>query len=277
MIGAFGSLFVYPKVLNSNALLVNVVDTHSISQKLHKIILNLYGNFLNEDGSVVDYQGIANSEEFREFEQTTFQLHNVALEMMSEVERKVFFINLYNTGMIHATIRHNPPTNFLSRLKFFAENGYYIGPHFFSLNDIENGILRNNGINPVSGSPQFGTRDPRKAFMVTLDPRIHFALVCGAKSCPPIRIFSIENCDNALQLAAKNYCKNNVQILEHSVVVSPIFKWYASDFGKEPRKIMEYISQFVDEEDAEKMRAVAGSNHFHIKYFNYDWSVNSSI
>jgi len=179
--------------------------------------------------------------------------------------------------MIHATIRHNPPTNFLSRLKFFAENGYYIGPHFFSLNDIENGVLRNNGLNAVTGCPQFGTHDPRKAFMVPLDPRIHFALVCGAKSCPPIRIFSVENIDNALQLAAKNFCKNNVQIVDNSVIVSPIFKWYASDFGKESSNILEYIAQFLDTDDAEKIRAVVSSNNFHLKYFTYDWSVNSSL
>ena len=32
-----------------------------------------------------------------------------------------------------------------------------------------------------------------------MDARIHFALVCGAKSCPPIRVYSPENLDEALQ------------------------------------------------------------------------------
>jgi len=107
--------------------------------------------------------------------------------------------------MIHVYVRHGIPGNFIARLKCFAEMGYHIGPHFYTLNDIENGILRHNGTNATSGAFQFSTNDPRKAYMVTLDPRIHFALVCGAKSCPPIRIFSVENCDHALDLAAKSF------------------------------------------------------------------------
>lgn len=94
------------------------------------------------------------------------------------------------------------PGNTISRIKFYTELGYYVGPHFYSLNDIEHGLLRGkspgisflmcsgNGVNPVTGAPQFDKGDPRLAFICELDPRIHFALVCGAKSCPPIRIFT---------------------------------------------------------------------------------------
>ena len=46
---------------------------------------------------------------------------------------------------------------------------------------------------PASGKPEFDHDDPRlKVALKVLDPRIHFALNCGAKSCPPIRVYTEE-------------------------------------------------------------------------------------
>ena len=39
----------------------------------------------------------------------------------------------------------------------------------------------------------FGPSDPRlKVALTEPEPLIHFALVCGAKSCPPIKTYSAE-------------------------------------------------------------------------------------
>ena len=52
----------------------------------------------------------------------------------------------------------------------------------FSLDDMEHGILRCNKPHPSTGLCCFKESDPRlKYTMKVLDPRIHFALVCGAK------------------------------------------------------------------------------------------------
>jgi len=174
--------------------------------------------------------------------------------------------------MIHGRIRYGTPPNFLSRTLFFSEVGYMVGSNFYSLNDMENGILRNNRANATGGIP-FKDNDPRCAFTVPFDPRIHFALVCGAKSCPPIRIFSVENCDTALTVATKSYCGNNILISEHGIVtISLLFKWYAIDFGSTNVKILEWISQYTPETISQQLRKLPKS--FKLKYFEYDWSSN---
>lgn len=79
--------------------------------------------------------------------------------------------------------------------------------------DIEHGILRSNAVAPASigallklpflAHPQFKKGDPRRGYAVSpLDPRIHFALVCGAKSCPPIKLYTPDNLDEGLQVGA---------------------------------------------------------------------------
>ena len=40
-----------------------------------------------------------------------------------------------------------------------------------------------------------------------MDKRIHFALVCGAKSCPPIRVYTAEDLDEGLDAAASAFCE----------------------------------------------------------------------
>ena len=40
-----------------------------------------------------------------------------------------------------------------------------------------------------------------------MDKRIHFALVCGAKSCPPIRVYTPDELDEGLDAAAAAFCE----------------------------------------------------------------------
>lgn len=45
-----------------------------------------------------------------------------------------------------------------------------------------------------------------------LDPRIHFALVCGAKSCPPIKLYSAATLEEGLSAAADTFCASDVEV-----------------------------------------------------------------
>ena len=68
-----------------------------------------------------------------------------------------------------------------------------LGGSPFTLQDIENGVLRANKKGVGALSPQFAKADPRRRLSLErAEPRIHFALNCGAKSCPPIKTFSAE-------------------------------------------------------------------------------------
>lgn len=61
----------------------------------------------------------------------------------------------------------------------------------YSLNEIENGVLRSNRRAIGALRRPFGKNDPRlKIALEQPEPLIHFALVCGAKSCPPIKTYS---------------------------------------------------------------------------------------
>lgn len=66
--------------------------------------------------------------------------------------------------------------------QFWSRMAYKIGEYNFSLDDIEHGILRCNRVHPSKKISLFSDGDPRIKFCIrTFDPRIHFALNCGAK------------------------------------------------------------------------------------------------
>ena len=81
----------------------------------------------------------------------------------------------------------------LFMLQFFNSVCYIIGGYEYSLQDIENGVLRANRRGVGMLSLPFSTHDPRlRVALDSCEPLVHFGLVCGAKSCPPIATYTAD-------------------------------------------------------------------------------------
>ena len=66
-----------------------------------------------------------------------------------------------------------------------------------------------------------------------LDWRIHFALNCGAQSCPPIAFYKVDQLDAQLDLATSSFLQSETSI-DHdrkTIHLSKLFRWFAADFG----------------------------------------------
>ena len=66
--------------------------------------------------------------------------------------------------------------------------------------------------------------------MTPPDPRYHFAVTCGAASCPPIAVYRAASIDVDLDLAARNFVNQEVVAAGGRLACSRIFKWYRDDF-----------------------------------------------
>jgi hypothetical protein len=125
----------------------------------------------------------------------------------------------------------------------------------------------------------FRGRDPRLQFaIVPFDPRIHFALVCGARSCPPIGFYEAEQIDFQLGLAAMSFINSpQVKILpdEKTVSISMIFKWYKIDFGGSDRALLDTLLNYLDD-GKDKAFLEENRNQIRIRYQPYDWNLNQS-
>ncbi len=108
------------------------------------------------------------------------------------------------------------------------------------------------------------------------EPRIHFALVCAAKGCPPLRSEASVGVrlDEQLNDQAKQFLaspdKNRIAPTERVVYLSPIFKWYGSDFEKKSGSVLGALRRYWPEKPA----AALAKGDFKIRYTDYDWSLN---
>lgn len=180
---------------------------------------------------------------------------NAPDESFSANEDKAYWINAYNAFTVQLIIRNYPLESikdlearfnipFVNTpwdLKFIN-----IGGKTYDLNNIEHGILR-------------------KKYK---DPRLHFALVCAAFSCPTLRneAYTPEKIDAQLDNQAVLFLNDGIRnkLSLEKAEVSMLFKWYSMDFPKGT----EFIT-FIN-----KYSKVKVGTDAKVTNLNYDWKLN---
>ncbi|MFH7000606.1 DUF547 domain-containing protein [Flavobacterium bizetiae] len=163
-------------------------------------------------------------------------------ELISDDAKKTFWINIYNAYFQILSKRLK-----VQRKIIFNKKEIIIAQTRFSLDDIEHGILRKYRCkwsfgylpNPLS------SKLIRHLAVKKIDYRIHFALNCGAKSCPPIAFYSIENSNKQLNDAMHSFITSETKVDNKSktIATSKLLHWYRGDFGgiKGIRKVLEQV------------------------------------
>jgi Protein of unknown function, DUF547 len=155
---------------------------------------------------------------------------------ISESFRKASFCNLYNICIIHAKLIYGHPTTLSKRGVFFKQAAYAVCGVRLCTSDLEHKVLR---CKVKSKDPVFPLR------LRSLDPRMHFILNCGARSCPPIHPLAASNdadIEMALQDATLCFIDMYVRVKAQSdasgsipkrkdtgdtvVTLSRLFKWF---------------------------------------------------
>jgi len=252
-----------------------------IAEELRRLILKMYGQFLSKDGKGVDYASMGNSNEFLSYIKHTAELQRVKLEGMTREETLAFFINIYNALVIHATVVKGPPVNLWQRYKFFNTVSYTIGGYSFALNEIENGVLRSNRKAIGAVTKPFSKSDPRlKVALPAPEPKIHFALVCGAKSCPPIKTYTSAGVDEELSLAAEAFLEGEdgcvLNMPKREIRLSKIFQWYKEDFGTNNEELVQFVLAHMGQGQKKKqLEELLISGNFKVVFMKYNWDLNS--
>lgn len=111
-----------------------------------------------------------------------------------------------------------------------------------------------------------------------MDPRIHFALVCGAKSCPPIKMYTADTLEEGLAAAAEAFCAGEVavDVAAGRVTLSKIFKWYGIDFGSNEAQRLAHVVRYLEgRQKADLVALLESGRPISVTYADYDWTPNS--
>ncbi len=164
----------------------------------------------------------------------TTELEKLPIEKLSEsldsdARKLAFWINIYNAWFqILRTERH------VSKSEIYRQRLITLAGYPFSLDEIEHGILRKYRWKWSLGYlPDPFARSLVKTMAVSKqDWRIHFALNCGAKSCPPIAFYSPGKIDEQLDMATLSFLEAETGIFpeKKEIHITRLFKWFLGDF-----------------------------------------------
>lgn len=247
-----------------------------LSQEMLSAVSDIKRKYYSSEGTV-DYEAIKDSEEYGRYREIAAKLRDFDLaHLESEEERTAFWINLYNTIVVDGIIALGLKSSVKECIGFFSRIKYIVSGYGFSPDDIEHGILRANERPPRWLFRQFGPFDPRRKFSLRgLDPRIHLALVCGSRSCAPIKFYTSQKIHEELEAATSNFINSSEVIVvpeEDKALVSSIFRWYEGDFGGR-EGVVDFLARYVvDDVKREFLRARRPD--LKIGYLYYDWNLN---
>lgn len=213
----------------------------------------------------------------REFDALAAQLRDVnpwALE--GDAARFAFWLNTYNALIKHALFLRQARGHLWLHLSMFDRVAYRVGGADFTPNIIEHGLLRHNRRGPGA---LFRTLSKNSSLLrcapSRFDPRIHFALNCGAVSCPPIRAYQADAIDAQFDVATASYVAAETRIdrRKYTVYLPGLCRLYSGDFGGDKASLA-LCTPHLDEDDRQWLK-----DHGHtarIAFTSYNWRVTGS-
>lgn len=167
----------------------------------------------------------------------------------SKKEQLALYLNAYNAWILHEALGKYPTKSVKDLLfTFFTGQRIKVAGEPMSFNHLEKDIIR----------PKFS------------DPRVHFALNCASRSCPPLNpeAFRADKLDAQLDKLSTAFVNSpkgvDYQPAKKAAALSAIFDWYKDDF-----KAVGGPLAFINKRRQEPL-----PNDVKITYQNYDWSLN---
>lgn len=244
------------------AVLIIVLFSNKMLSQQHLLFTEVLDKHVKS--GLVDYEGLQKEKTLDKYLK---QLTETNPDKFNRNEKLAFWINAYNAFTLQI-VRDNYPVESITDLHTGGKIiGFLIGKTVwdkefitinkkkYSLNYIEHEILRKMS-----------------------EPRIHFAIVCAAISCPPLRseAYEANKIDAQLEEDATRFLndkeKNGFNVSSRNASLSKIFDWFDEDFGKNDKELLKYISHFLNEDI--KNDISNNLNKWTISYKSYDWNLN---
>ncbi len=205
---------------------------------------------------VVSYAGFKADE--ARLDQYLEVLERIDPERLPREWHIAFYINAYNAWTIKLILTGYPGVKSIKELGSLFRSPWkkeFVRIHgrTLSLDDVEHAILR----------PRFK------------DPRVHFAIVCASKSCPPLisEPYRGASLEAQLDRVTSDFLNGpaNSKLAGFSLQVSSIFKWFAEDFNHD---VVGFYLRFARGELKEKLEA--RRDRIEVQYMDYDWGLNGA-
>lgn len=209
----------------------------------------------------MDYAGLK-AKDAKTLQTLRQQLGRVSVAALNPKQQLAYWINVYNINTVATIVEHYPvesirdiSTDPIIRLNVFKKPRVPFGNQLLSLDDVEHKKIRE----------------------VFRDARIHFAINCAAKSCPPIRAeaFTGAQLDTQLDEQARHFLTTHVRLErdggELTIHTTKIMDWFGDDFDQWAGGRVAFLRRYLP---ADKQQLIAQAKEIDVEYDDYDWALN---
>lgn len=219
----------------------------------HSVLERLLAKYVDQDGKV-DYQGL--SREVSALDTYLTSIANSPFDDMDRHEKLALLINAYNAFTIRLILDYYPLESIkdIPASKRWDHVRWRVGASTWSLNQIEHEQIR----------PNF------------TEPRIHFALVCAAVGCPPLRneAYQATRLEDQLEDQARRVHRHDrwfqYESEKNSVRLTPLYNWYGGDFEQVAGSVLKFAARY----SSPLKRQLDANRRPKIRWLDYDWSLN---
>lgn len=187
------------------------------------------------------------------------QLEKVNVSQMESNAQTAFWVNVYNSLVMHAYLAYGIPHSSLRRLALFHKAAYNIGGYIVSANAIEQSIfsfrtprigrwletILSTAMRKKSGeerqliSSKFG--------LPSSQPLVCFALCTGAFSDPVLKVYTASNIKEELEVAKREFLQANVVVKKSRKVFLPkVLERFAKEASISSDDLLTWVTENVD-------------------------------
>ncbi|KAK9716356.1 hypothetical protein RND81_06G228000 [Saponaria officinalis] len=187
------------------------------------------------------------------------QLEKVDVSQMEATAQIAFWINVYNSLIMHAYLAYGIPHSSLRRLALFHKAAYNIGGVVVSANAIEHSIFcfhttRVGGWLETILSTAFRKKSTEEKQLISLklgipdsQSAVCFALCTGAFSDPVLKVYTASNVKDELERAKREFLQSNIVVRKSKKVFLPkLLERVAREAGMGSDGLLKWVCENVD-------------------------------
>ncbi|KAJ3441181.1 electron carrier/ protein disulfide oxidoreductase [Anaeramoeba flamelloides] len=238
--------------LNTNIEIKSaVLDPFEFSSQLVNVLIEALDDSFWEGLGTIDMNKLQQSILFKKFLVEVPSLCNIDLNILmgsTSVQKTIFFINIFNTIMVHSLIVNMFPVSQIAYMRFLNQSKYNIGGFNFSLALIKSCIFGLSEPNPEFKFHKLSLPSNLKKLLINnLDPRIHFALISPTQEAPSLKSFTVDGFDQEIIASSTFFLKKYFQInhKKKKITLPFVFENYYHHFGKNHSQILLWVRDFL--------------------------------
>ncbi|KAL0436409.1 UNVERIFIED_CONTAM: hypothetical protein Sradi_0348800 [Sesamum radiatum] len=214
-----------------------------------------YKNLVRFTSSSMDLKCIQNSSSvplFQKLKVLIDGLKKVDLRFLSHQQKLAFWINMYNACIMHGYLQYGVPSVFSPEnlLALINKATLNIAGNTINAQAIEHFILRKPDDSLVKEILGKGENDSKEIIvrelygLETPDPNITFALCCGTRSSPAVKIYTAEGVTAELERSKLEYLQAAIIVNSSKRIALPeLLLRNMKDFAADRETLMEWVCQ----------------------------------